>query len=567
MSGDRPEVSLGGRIKLATVSWVFAIASCIVVAFVDFGLLISIFLSVLLAGISLVFWIKYFRGSIDSYMRTRADHRGLPPFVANREFLDGVAKLDISELQASTFLQMVDPQSGRIERISESVEQHVRSVTINTSLTVLLPSSGAAQQSHRSPTVGQEDNAHLKVANNNYDDFREYLVLPLVLQGRGRLLDNFRVHDANEKRISTLTYQDALMWQVAIIRKFVRDGIGKKNFDAHYGAIEAKVIGILSSHNYSNADDALAVESSLIALSVAYDDRRRLLLAAARIVLALSEYYAGCVMVPMSSRPTYAKFAFERREIPHVVEQRPRGKLVGWFSPENLRDGFRAVLGVRPSSVQHPLSYVDRARSYHVQVRGPDGTYLGRQRIVDSRTGKTAAFPNKVMRARYGQRYSHLYVRNSWRGSQFYYESTFYERPPGSVAVSAMSSVAATFLIALVALSSMGMTSVPFGAAVTTLLAVPAAIGAWSGLDQSRTMVGGVLAARVSALVTIAASFLAILIYSLLPHTEFGTDASLSERAGYAWWVVAFSISGLNALATSGSWSLRTIVYRHFVRR
>ena len=116
-----------------------------------------------------------------------------------------------------------------------------------------------------------------------------------------------------------------------------------------------------------------------------------------------------------------------RRVVPISSSCRP-GTIGAWWcagaemSSSSSRVGLnkltsfiRHFFGVRSSALSFPLTNAGRARSYHLEFKGPADTYMARQGFEDLRGSPLGILgepqESAVSPAR-GQRHSHLYIRN-----------------------------------------------------------------------------------------------------------------------------------------------------------
>jgi len=235
-----------------------------------------------------------------------------------------------------------------------------------------------------------------------------------------------------------------------------------------------------------------------------------------------------------------------------------------------FRERSARLLGLRPSRVLHQLDDAARALSYHLYIQGSDGTYLSNQRLVS--VGPEAAsseLARYTVLRRTGQDFAHVYGRRD--SSEIHqaptFEATFTERPPGSIAVASFSALASVVFVVVAAGDALGLSSINQPVAIATLLSIPAAVGAWSGLQQSRTLPGGTLAARLSDFVTISISLSAMVFYALGAHVHRDVSklhqdyGPLGGREGFSIWMLFFAVASINAVAVFGSWMVRAFIY------
>ncbi|WBP93222.1 hypothetical protein O6072_18325 [Mycolicibacterium neoaurum] len=240
---------------------------------------------------------------------------------------------------------------------------------------------------------------------------------------------------------------------------------------------------------------------------------------------------------------------------------------------EGARNSVRRLLGVRPAVVSYPLANSRLADSYHIEIKGPEGTYLGRQRAVIKPNNKEKELDGVrcAMQARFGQRHSHLYIHGGEDLRDVYFENHFFERVPGSVGRATMTCLAALVLIVLCAFSKLSVGYLPPTDLMAVLLAVPAVAGAWAGLGGGDEMTGESLVARISQLETFVASLATALLFAVLPPAGGDShDLSLSRLTSAPWgwaWVVIVAAQIFAFIAISLCWTFRGLVQESFIRR
>lgn len=264
---------------------------------------------------------------------------------------------------------------------------------------------------------------------------------------------------------------------------------------------------------------------------------------------------------------TRQRFTTEMRITPTFLEQDLSG-MAGFLIA--TRDRIRRLLGIRPAIIGGFLRNANRAASYHIQIRGPEGSYLARQRIAQAPSGEQVDLSDSqyALRSRLGQRVAHLYIRNGKNFKRRYLVCHFFERVPGSLGAATMSALGAAVLVVIGAITSLGYghlgrTSPDL---VAVLLAFPAIAGGWLGLDQVHNIFGGVLMARMSLIVTIVTALTASAFYALGP-SDTGSTAAFSARPGLAVWMMLSGVAIINLAACMGGWLLRANVEAHFVKQ
>ena len=239
-----------------------------------------------------------------------------------------------------------------------------------------------------------------------------------------------------------------------------------------------------------------------------------------------------------------------------------------------LADTFRHWAGVRSNVFSYSLGGAERARGYHLEFKGPDDTYMARQRIENSLGLEVAREDlEKVefsMSAAHGQRHSHIYVRNGGTqderngapaASTLTYSVGYFERTPGSMAVAFVAAGTSLFISIILAmqeiLSQPGVAEPDSGGLLEILLAFPLVAAAAGSLTPGRPVWGGVLAARIANVFTTLLTLLALW-SSSLPGT-FTTEARPK-----IWLAIVLGLAFVS-VACLGSWWMRVLVQSHFV--
>ncbi|UUW90436.1 hypothetical protein [Pimelobacter simplex] len=242
---------------------------------------------------------------------------------------------------------------------------------------------------------------------------------------------------------------------------------------------------------------------------------------------------------------------------------------------ERFSEWVRAQLGVRSVRISIPLASSNRARSYHLEVLGPEGTYLAAQRLIDSKGDWIGTEVPCKLTPRNGQRFSHLYVSGhrdarlgiNARLSTAHYVASFFERPPGQVAAAtlvAWGGVAVTLLAATARLVEGAV--VESTDVVAILLSVPAALSAWLGLGLATPHCYAAVS-RMLPLATLGFAIGASVLFLFSGSHDPVPFDQISEHALYRQWLALILGMSWVAIAGSISWFSRVAIYRHFVSR
>jgi hypothetical protein len=509
-------------------------------------------------------------------------------YYSQADLLDQVNELGIlvDPIQAYFLYELlVEPQT-RIERVTESVEPLARSMAVKSTFTIALPSW---------LTSGK-------------------IVVPLLIQQKGRLEHGLRFFGPSGERISSLGQQATAAYLAAVMRSLIWYAGGEAALEPYRNQIEPSVLELVSAPIIADRRITTKLAGNIEGLP--HDpDFAFLLLLVNKVLYRAAAESAICVVIdyggtaseatdrpefrfdvveespidndgsdesagdlrseaqePFGDQTTvgdYLRLTVERR----ALASRTHGgrKLPTSLSPVVLvREFVARMLGVSSTVYYMPLENADRGASYHAEFRGPEGTYLADQNVLEYPNGQPATEPALKFstQPRMGQRHSHLYIREGVGYVSRFYFLNFYERMPGSMAPATLSALAATVLIWLALLKSHG-TGIPVHDSsgtsdlIVVLFSFPPIIAVWAGLDGRGGLRGGVVLARIATGITILLSICAALLYLLQAHTLAWWPA----MTGKAQWALVAWASALIFVICAGSWTLRALVHTRFLGR
>lgn len=476
---------------------------------------------------------------------------------------------------------IVDPASWFL-RISESIEPYTRSTAVRTTYSVRVPGT------------------------------QNTLTIPLHMSRRGHLESGLRITAGPDERVTSLTHVESAAFSIAVVGALVdRAGVtAARKFRSRTPSLESRVSEVMtSSESWGGLNEVgqnqrfgvvVAICSEITGLKKRSDES---LNEAAAMVMALYRNHPICVRKSPSATGVVARFTVERRvlvpmlarvswrlifkELLQPASLAPPGLvryrllvnallLLETFAFRASRfvtrlvrkasDALRVLLGVGSSVIAYPLTSATRTSSYHLELRGPEKTYLGQQFFESGDGVPVAADELSLMEMMteqpFGQRHSHIYIRNADEAVAGYrYVSTFFERTPGSMAVAAVTAFSAFVVTLILALQGMTKSLVNYDPSglLQILLAFPFAVAAASSVTGNRTIWGGVIASRVWMSITVL-STLAALLVSTLPRRFFPFPVDMA-------WVVILAVLAANLVATAGSWFARVRVETHFISR
>ncbi|MGV8895048.1 MAG: hypothetical protein ACOH1U_01135 [Rhodoglobus sp.] len=475
---------------------------------------------------------------------------------------------------------IIEPQSI-FSRITESVQPYTRSLKVRTTLSVRL---GRGM-------------------------LRRDVVIPLIMSARGRLENSLSFTDPSGMRVSSLNRTQTNAHIYGVIRSLISSagpaawlafrapGDEGKSLDQRVGEYISQASAANNEPVTQNSTNELV--ERILALPSTRDAR---LFGVARFINQIRRDYPICVQVNSRDfRSEDVRITVERRVIPQVVGKRKEepgsgsldspaqnggiGRTLMWFErvAASILDASRRFAGVTSSVLTYDLENAARAESYHLEVRGPEGYYAARQRMVDAVglpiSPLTTAAESVEHSPLQGQRHTHLYLRRARAADIAAFQAVFNERTPGSMAV-ALAAVVATLAIATIiavtqvrdsykfcidafpdlldgCLGGRAASVVDNGSLIQILLTFPIALIAVS-FSRSSSVWGGVLVARV---VNVFVILLALAALALSTFASSFTAAGLSVA-----WIVVLGLLSLISVGTGASLVQRTIVHISYIR-
>jgi hypothetical protein len=393
-------------------------------------------------------------------------------------------------------------------------------------------------------------------------------VIPLAMFTRGQMEDGVKI-TVGDARGSSLNRQEAIAYVAAILRRLVFSA-DEDALIEYVEQIELQIVDILCSFEPADERSIRSLTDALWRLP-STDDGRAFIQGANDIIRRSVPHYP--LLVEVTQDPTVAetvsggvrlRLKLDRRVIVSMKRTRPAGFL-DLFG--RLRDELSKVLGVSSSPILIGLANAPRCQSFHLQVKGPQGSYLARQSIATFPSGEeTQISTSYALRPRHGQRHSHLYMRDADDSVEtMFFENQFFERLPGSLGYATMSALGAAVLISVASLIRLGIAEGEASDLVLGLLAFPAIAGAWLGLDSGQAVFGGTLAARLCNVATIVLSLGTAVLYMALPGADDTVRFQDVPEAGL--WLLLAVLAVFNFVASAAAWSLRATVQRDFISR
>jgi hypothetical protein len=409
------------------------------------------------------------------------------------------------------------------------------------------------------------------------------LWFPLMTPVKGDLQDDLKI-TLDGDNVPTLTYREYLLVTIGVLTSLVAQAqasLDSEPFSAKERKANKKVllqaaktganlIALRARLDESGKEGMLKCTKELDRLANLLDsgsNPRLALTAAAGMIRTLAGHYAILTVLPQCNED------YKRHVIEYEMYRIPSLKFARfWKVPMWLKDWTGALLGTRPIYLELDLNNAATAKSYHLMVLGPEGTYAAVQSMpnIDNSLKQGDGgrekldHPYQRLQRRRGQRYFHVYMRAipETIADRLRLSVKFYEVPPGSAATATAAALAAFLLIFLA-----GRITGPDYTALTgysaLVLSFPAAAAALAGFEsRSTSMVNGTLASRASSVLTIALALCASGLMMAqaahrlrrpVDHIAFGIHDRL--------WQFLVMIALLNVLYASYVWVTRTAYF------
>jgi hypothetical protein len=419
--------------------------------------------------------------------------------IPDHEELKEVWRKRLSKAQRALLVDMLTEPRLYSVRASEKLEYRGRSLQITVNSTLSIPPE--------------------------FD--KQVIVVPALMQRRGRLTNQLSVRDASGREVSTLSRPDTEAILSMLVGLLLRDLLKTaKSPEALRGEAETLSSLITLADGFLESSDPQGVEfqhtlgAALEALEAPAGLDKRGVKATLEMLALLAESYPILVVLgPLGKdecAPALLRFTVARTEMP--VFQSRGGRIALQQLLRNVLDACRRWLGVHPPSLIHQLSLADRARSYHLQVVAPPGLFSSDVRVRLRPDGDTRAGSEPRLAARSlttspksGQPYAHVYVQDGMAMTYFESTTSFREVSPGSVGEALVSSgVFAVFMIAVTLTHGALADSELFAFLVPLVLTGIGATSIWQGVIHTREPFGGRAAARLSSIVTLVLTLWAV---------------------------------------------------------
>ncbi|MEV7097970.1 hypothetical protein AB0M80_34495 [Amycolatopsis sp. NPDC051045] len=406
------------------------------------------------------------------------------------------------------------------------------------------------------------------------DTQKDDLLIPVLTPLKGELQDDLVIHLDGEP-ITTLPHHDYLVLITIILDTLLTPTPGSLSSTqaTHLQRDIKKAVDLVTCRRRLSKQELKKATRCAERIKRLAAVGGSSLVAGATLLQRLANNYVVVGIIPKADESR------ARRTISYERYLVPRLKL------DSIKDFLGLMMGARPKHIGLSVENAGLTQSYHLLVRGPEGSYVGWQNLTTpsgllslSRNSGKLSEPYFRLRRRLGQRYLHLYMRAipAKLAQQLRLNIKFYEVPPGSLAGAALAAAANFALVLIIALilpaaqSGAVAGENPLGSDFPALvLAFPAVAGAFVGYDsKSPALVGGTLSSKASSLATIVLSVAASGIFMAqqagswrvpTAHGVFGVSD--------AWWQIIVIGALINTIYAAHSWLTRTLSYYWLAHR
>ncbi|MGM1059289.1 hypothetical protein [Saccharothrix sp. Mg75] len=403
--------------------------------------------------------------------------------------------------------------------------------------------------------------------------------VPVVLNQKGELLDDFHILHANDEETQWLSYRQYLSLATKVLHILLLSAHGFHQGQVlPNGARQAELLAVQAivrrRDTRSDTPPDLSAAEEILKLPVANEKVRHI---AVLFVQQLITHFAIVACIDEAGEMRRHRFKYTLTLTPGVKFGSDKSKRRWSFS------GFvRIVFGARPVELNLDIANAATCESYHLHVHAPDDLYLAHQRIegagdILKRSADSAPTrPHCRFRRRLGQPHAHFYTRYmpTFREDERpVVRLRFFEVPPGSILRATITALAGLVILWLVGFVNSRFPD-PGTDAPAFLLAFPAIAATWLGFDApSRKLLEGTLSARVSLVVTAALSIAGTAVFML--HKSFGSTREWPRVFGgnsIFWvtdlgWAIIVCLALANAVRITYQCVIRTWEYSYLLTK
>lgn len=226
--------------------------------------------------------------------------------------------------------------------------------------------------------------------------------------------------------------------------------------------------------------------------------------------------------------------------------------------------------GRRDDTVYYSVAHASRSTSYHLYVKGPEGTYYARGSLLrDDPRDKREIYAEQVgMQRRCGQRDAHLYVRAGHRMANTAFMFRCRKAPLDTYHIMFVATLLCTAVLVMCAVSGVRPSLGSGPSFATMILAVVSAAGGWiyarasDGRDESRGI-------QLSVVAMVACSVVGMVLHVLLTGGDSGQEGT--EAAAPAWaialWSALVAVMEVNTALVGFAALLHTALYHRLVSK
>jgi hypothetical protein len=399
------------------------------------------------------------------------------------------------------------------------------------------------------------------------------LAIPLLFKSRDALTDGLTVTGGDGKRKSTLTQANSIAFEAAACRRLVASAGGRSLLRRYVESIEPSVLIVLGSQRFEASVVIASLGSAIDRMLTGRSQKHRdALIRVFLLVRQLWTAYPILVAIEPPAvgqsvgRDTITRYSVEQdlvlsRKAFNSKGSGPQSWFGRWVS--NVKLFLLFLLGLKPADISIPLYNADRCQSYHLQCKlSEERSYLGDQRLEPH--GDLDAANVAPIR---GQSFSHLHVTEGTGFSDRQFRNWFYEIPPGSSGVAAMVAAAVLFGQCFLAIHQLNWANdgAGFGSA-TLLLGLPGTVIALFGVGRTAGFLHGSFIGRISTLVSLVTSLMAIAAVALLARNTAHYPALVIDDlrklpADLIFWIVLLLAQVLNLIVSISAWVYWTYLY------
>ncbi|MBB5955303.1 hypothetical protein FHS29_001884 [Saccharothrix tamanrassetensis] len=424
------------------------------------------------------------------------------------------------------------------------------------------------------------------------DAGEDFFYFPLFAPQKGKLLDNWQIYDGAGEELPSLNYREYLLIAVRVLRLLLVSACGgaqntPSGLTPEAERVEHEVVRTLLRRHTKNEpldpSSVLTAANSIRRLTAPRNGNAEKAGQARELAAKLVEKIGGrYLVVAVLSPDRDGRFIakYEQTLIPDLELAHERK----WIS--SLVGSKSVALGARPMNLTVGIENASTCDTYHLIVEGSEGSYLGRQEVVEiEETLKTTARdapgrPHARFRQRLGQPYGHFYVRYfpepaGTERPQVRFQ--YFEVPPGSLLRAAVTAVASFFLVWVIGVATKNLGRPGFDEptdAPAVLLAFPALAATWLGFERRGSrLVEGTFLARMGLLTTAFVSIAAAAVFMLhrVAPNDF-TWHQLPKDFTFLWlsdvtWVALVAVALANAVVVCYRYVVETWRYCHLSSR